>query len=325
MARTRTQIYNAIIAAKESNSNLDQLLPNPDNWPSLFNEENFKLLANTVLKSLSPSQVSYWRLISNVITDAMYFHETLFDILEEEVDAKILNAQIGQIRWYVNISKLFQYGDELVWNDETLKYEYAVIDEDKRIITQAAGNIAENGIVTIKVAKGVIGSFSPLLTAEKTAFEAYIKGTDQPYAEDGLAPAGVNINIISSDPDDVKMAVKVHYDPLVLDGNGILLSDGVTEPVREAIVNYIQAIPFNAALRRMDLIDAIQAASGVVNVVLDNLDARAGSEPYVDILQEDGQQYIANAGYLAFDTVTGYDQFYDAPFNNIKTIQYIPT
>ena len=76
-----------------------------------------------------------------------------------------------------------------------------------------------------------------------------MKGTQQPYAEDGIAPAGTQITIINSDPDEIKFAIEVFYDAIVLDSNGILLSDGTTEPVEVAITNYIQQIPFDSKFR----------------------------------------------------------------------------
>lgn len=320
MARTLNTIYNSLIAGKESDSTLDALLPNPDNWSTLYTNANFNLLAQTIVKSLSVSKVAIWRLFMYIFAYAIWVHETLWDQAEAEIDALTLNRVFGQLPWYVEQAKDFQYGDDLVFNGEY--YEYEAIDETKQIVTQASATNVE-GVITLKLALGDVGSFQSLSATQLTAVETYFKGTNGIVAEDGIAPAGTKLSIISEDPDDMKMQVDVFVDPLVIDLNGVLLSDGVTTPVEDAITAYIQQLPFNAVFMIAALVDAIQAVSGVSNVVVNYCDARFGANPYTNIVAETGRKYIAHAGYIAMATNYGLDEYYDYPANTVKTLNYI--
>lgn len=321
MARTLTQIYNSLIASKESKTSLNTLLPNPDNWNTLYTNENFKLLAATIVKSLSISKVAIWRLISYIVAYTIWTHEQLFDTAKEEINTLVENRVFGQLPWYVTKAKEFQLGDELIFiNNEY--YGYENIDETKRIVTQASSTVSE-GVILVKAAKGDVGSFEKLNDSEKTALQIYFLGNNGFNADDGIAPAGAKMRIVSEDPDDMKMHVDVFVDPLVIDTNGLLLSDGTTKPVEDAVTAYIQQLPFNAVFTVAGLTDSIQAVNGVVNVVVKFCDAKFSSAAYTDIMNATGQQYIANSGYIAMATNFGLDEFYDYPANTLKTLNYI--
>ena len=103
-------------------------------------------------------------------------------------------------------------------------------------------------------------------TAEKTSFEAYL---------DDLKPAGTDTLVVSNDADTLRLQLEIEYDPLVIAldtstpqrGQKILDS---SYPVEEAVTTYIQSIPFDSDFRIIDLVDAIQSADGVKNVVVIN-------------------------------------------------------
>lgn len=320
MARTLSAIYNSLVAGKESDSTLDTLLPNPDNWSTLYTNANFNLLAQTIVKSLSVSKVAIWRLFIYIVAYAIWVHETLWDQAEAEIDALTLNRVFGQLPWYVEQAKAFQYGDDLVFNGDY--YEYETIDDTKQIVTQASATNVD-GVITLKLAKGTVGSLSALTATELAAVETYFKGTSGTVAEDGIAPAGTKLSIISTSADTMKMQIDVFVDPLVIDTNGILLSDGVTKPVETAITNYIQQLPFNAVFKIVSLVDAIQAVDGVENVVVNFCDARYGTNPFEDITAATGRKYTAFSGYLAMETNYDLDEYYDYPANTVKTLNYI--
>lgn len=323
MARTFAQVYNSLIASKESNSNLDNLTPNPETLSSLYTYDNFKSLANSAIRALSTSKVATWRLIMFVTAYGIWILENLFDTFKSEVETTIANKEPGQLPWYVTKSKEFQLGDQLTYINNSY-YGYVTIDEDKKIVTQAAATVS-NGTIYVKVAKGTIGSLEKLDTDEKSSFTLYMKGSETPYAEDGIGYAGTAISVISSDPDELRFAIEVFYDAIVLDSSGTLLSDGTTKSVEVAVTNYIQQIPFDSKFRIIDLVDAIKAASGVVNVVVNNCDAKNSTQLWsaaTDVTAEVGQQYPTYAGYLKMGDDYPLDGFYDYPTNLIPTITY---
>lgn len=319
MARTLNEIYNSLTAGKELDSTLDELLPNPDNWATLYTNANFNILAQTIVKGLSVSKVAIWRLILYITAYGIWVHEKLWDQAKIEINEASGNV-FGQLPWYSEQAKLFQYGDELYFDGE--QYIYQVIDETKYIITQAnASNV--DGVITLKLAKGEAGSLEELSTAELSAATLYFKGTNGTVAEDGIAPTGTKLSIISVAPDTMKMNVDVFVDALVIDDSGLLIADGVTKPVEEAVTDYIQLLPFDAVFKISSLTDAIQAVSGVNNVVVKFCDARYASNPYTDITNETGRQYTAFAGYIAMEANFGLDEYYNYPANTIKTLNYI--
>lgn len=331
MARTIQEIYEEIIQTKEDFAELDSLLPNPETWSSLYNFENFKTLAMTIVQGLSVSKIAIWRQIMYIFAFNIWTIEQLQDQFTAEVEDTILNNVYGQLRWYVKVSKEWQYGDDLVWNDVDGKYEYETIDEEKQIITQANAHTA-NGQIILKVAKGELGSLEKLDTSpgndELTSFTDYMKGTNSSTVADGIAPAGANLQIVSDDADSMRLYIDIFYNPLVLTAEGEKITESGVYPVEDAVTNYIQGLPFDSYFYIRGLEDAIQAAEGVDNVVVKNADAYYGSVPIEDITQVEGQRYLANAGYLEMDTSGGDPGYglkghYDYPGNTKPTLNYI--
>lgn len=290
MARTISQIYNSMIAEKESFSSLDSLVPNSDD-------------SQTFLTNLtSTSKVALWRLMFWVCAFAIWVHESLWDTFRTELIETGEALVTGTTRWYVNESKNFQNGDSLIYNETIQRFVYDVIDVDKQIIEQSAG-VESNGVLTLKVAKSDGGTgLEKLSVSEETSFTTYIAQ---------LTFAGTQITIITDDPDDLKIQADVFIDGTVLYNdesnpadplNGSLLSDSSTFPIEDAINNYINTLNFNGIFFVAKLIDAIQSTLGVNNIVVTTCQAKYGSLSYSDILTATGQQYTSNAGYLAIDS-----------------------
>lgn len=320
MARTLEQIYNQMTLTKESNAELNALLPNPDTYDVLFTIDNFRLLANTILTGLSVSKVAVWRLFLYVPSVAIWTMENLIDIFKVEVTTIITENQYGQLRWYPTVAKEFQLGDQLIWDGT--KYIYEIIDTTKQIVTQAAA-IEDSGLITLKVAKGVLPAIVPLSTSELNSFTFYIKGSNTSTANDAIIPAGTNIDIISAANDDLKFASELFYDPLILASDGSLLSDPGTNPVEDAINDFINTLPFNSIFKVIDFVDAVQVIIGVNNFVLFNVDAKSNADvTFVDVLAEVGQLYTTFSGYLRMNTDNDLDGFYDFPTDTVLTIKY---
>jgi len=185
--------------------------------------------------------------------------------------------------WYADKAEAFQYGYTLVDDTDT----YAETDEDAQIIAHAAVEEV-NGTLYMKVAKEGDDGLEPLSTAdpdELTPFTTYINK---------VKDAGVKIVVVSDEGDDLRMTINIYYDPLVLDGNGILLTDSVTEPAKETIVAYIKDLPFNGEFVPAHLIDALQETSGVDIPEITSIESRYGTNDYSII---EGK-VIPNAGYL---------------------------
>ena len=266
MARTINEILNDMITAKNSESSLSGLT--------------------------STSLVSIWRNIFYICAVAIKYIEDLFDVLLTDVEARREEIPVGTLKWYASESLVYQFGDSLIFENGRL--EYAVIDEDKYVVDLAAADI-ENGVIIIKAAKITSGVAEQLSIAEKAGFTQY-------WIEKRFA--GASISIISQDPDLLKAYYRITYDAQILASDGSLLSDSGTFPVEDAITEFLQIFQednFAGNMRVMNLTDAIQSATGVINVVATAIEAKPDGGTYTDVLATDSQTYTSRAGYMKVD------------------------
>lgn len=280
MTRTIAEIQQEMITAKEAESSLSGLT--------------------------STSQTAIWNLIFYICAVSIKVTEDLYDVLEADVEERRLEIPVGVLKWYAAESLLFQYGDSLEFTNTFVDENgdtqvligniltYNPVVPDNRVVDLAAADIV-NGIVVIKAAKVTSGVAEPLSAPELSAFTAY--WTEKRFA-------GTSISIISTNPDLLKAEYTITYDPQILDTDGSLLSDAVTFPVEDAIDAFLQTFQsdnFAGTMQVMKLTDAIQAASGVLNTVADNIEGKPDGGSYIDVLALTEQVYTANAGYMKID------------------------
>lgn len=174
MARSENDIYNAIIADKEANSDLDGLT--------------------------SSSSFAVWRLLARIMAMAIRLHELLWDTAKADIQAIADAAVPGTPDWYVAKAKAFQSGDILQYNPPAAP-AYAAIDVSKQIITRVALVQSKGGLL-FKLAKGE--SPEPLSSDELDEFAGYMAR---------IKFAGTYISTISLDADIVHAAGIIYYDP----------------------------------------------------------------------------------------------------------------
>ena len=292
MSRSISEIFDAIILEKETFASLDNLIPDADKPPN-FQADS----AQTFLADLTtPSKVSIWRLMFWVHAVAIFAHEKLFDIFKADVEKRALEIIPATTRFYVIESKKFQLGDAFIFDEALGKFIFADTTSTaalvKQIIKQASARDI-NQAVTIKIAKddGSGGLVKLDAITEKPAFEGYLNQ---------FKIAGTKTIVISDDPDKLKVAYTIEFDPLVMKADGSLIEDGST-PVQLAIDAYIEGLPFDSIFRVQDLTDAIQTARGVINAIADVVEAKFGAVAFADILAVTTEIYLPNAGYLITD------------------------
>lgn len=273
MARSIQEIYAQMVAEKTSYANLNALQPNIDDVQTLLND-----LTTT-------SKAAKWRLFFYICAFAIWVLEMLMDEHKAELEARIAEARVGTKQWYRAEAMKYQIGDELEYING--KYQYAIIDEAKKIIKKCAV-VVVNGQVIFKVAKS---DGSLLSSPQLSAFRNYINK---------ITFAGTVTQVESNSPDALQISYRIHYDPLVLDSTGKLLSDGVTLPVNKAVQDFISSIEFNGELVLTELTDAVQKAAGVVNPVLVSASAKYGVLPFAPIIDK----YQTNSGQLLIDNIT---------------------
>ena len=296
MSRTIRQVYDSLIAEKESFSSLDDLVPNPDTSQIFLSDYN------------STSKVANWRSLLWIVAFAIVAHEVLWDLFRDETDAKIEANQFAQLPWYSTISKAFQNGFDLTYDDDLGLYSYAdttsVEAVNSKIVTQANAHVINRQVV-IKVAKsdGSTG-LDPLSADELTAFTNYI---------DDIKPAGTNSSIVNQDGDQFRFTARFEYDPKILTSTGALIKDSTIsdlsageKPGEVAARNYIKAIPFDNVFSINALLDAIQASEGISNPTISvaEYDPDPFIPAWVDILALTGEKYNPVAGYLEENVFT---------------------
>jgi hypothetical protein len=271
MARTISEIYNSIIAEKNTMSQLVAMLPNTDD-------------AQTLLTNLtSTSKVAVWRLWAWLISVAIWTHEMLWDAFKSEIDAIVDAAIPGTAKWYREQVLAYQHGDEL----ETIgnKIQYAGIIEAAQIIKQCS--VEEyGGQLKIKVAKA---DNVPLATLELGGLTDYL-------AE--VKFAGTALLIISDAADKLRLNVSVYVNTTLISIEGVSLATPGTYPVVDAIKAFIASLPWDGTVYLSKLTDAIQAVPGVTDVTINQATASKNSPVSFSAIVRKYQTY---AGHIIFD------------------------
>lgn len=291
MARSIADIYNTLCISKASMQELSDWVVEDGNPGSTLDN------AETLLQDLtSSSKVAIWRLWLWIFAVGSWIIETLFDTHQTEITTLLAAQRPHTLGWYAEQSKLFQFGYAMIWQDGI--FSYSMIDPSAQIIKYAAASEL-NGQVLLKVAtlvNGVMGPLSPVQLGAFTLF--WSKWKD----------AGVEINIVSQRADIVQVNMTIIRDRLVLAANNSLLSDSTVFPITDAINAFGDDLQFGGIFRISKLIDAIQAAAGVVDVKIYSAQIKTynGSFNPIDLYT------IPVSGYITLDWVGSGITYIDA-------------
>lgn len=207
------------------------------------------------------SKVSIENILFFTVAAVIYALESMFDAFRTDVEQRISNAVVASIPWYHKICLEFQYGDDLVYDENTCEYHYAEVDEAKRVIKYASVRDNVSGVY-ILVSADDNGTPKALSDDVLTVFKKYLNARK---------PAGVLADIHSYEPDYLRLSLKVQYDPMILNANGSLISNPEVYPVEQAVKAYVSGILYGGVFNKTKLVDAVQNATGVVDVILQNV------------------------------------------------------
>lgn len=230
------------------------------------------------------SKVSVENLLFFIVATVVHLLETMFDSLKDEVDEKSRTAVVASLPWYYSISMEYQHGDELVYDDTTKTYRYAVEDDTKRIVKFAACRDRGGGVLILVSGQDGNGKPAALDSDILQVFKEYIRQRK---------PAGVLVDVFSYDPDSVRLSLSVQYDPLILDSGGKRIN-GTDYPVETAINQYLSNIKYGGTFNKTKLVDAVQEADGVIDVALNQVTAKSANETYYTVVS--GNNYVAVGG-----------------------------
>ena len=231
MARNIKTIYDSIIDYKESRPELSDLN--------------------------STSSTAIYKMWAYVQSIAIYTLELLWDLFKVEIEEILTQRINGTKDWYAQKSLDFQYGDPLtvLGNEDNPYLGYATINDDNKIITRVAyGETTINNVVhlELKVAKGDPETLQPLDAEEILSFEKYL---------DRIKFAGVYINTISANPDEMDIGNGTDGSGIEVRHDGVRSNDDVKEDVVEAINSFLVSLPFDGIMYVEQLRNAIQSVT----------------------------------------------------------------
>lgn len=229
------------------------------------------------------SKVSLENIWFSIVASAIWVLESLFDAFREDVDAKIATAVLASIPWYHKIALEFQYGDELVFDEETQQFVYPELHPAKQVVKYAACRDVGGGVYVLASGATPAGTPIPLDADVLTAFESYLNQRK---------PAGVIIEVGSYAADRVRVYADVQYNPQVINASGQLVEDTTIRPVDDAINDYLHGIEYGGVLNKTALVDAIQAVPGVVDIKLDKVTVRSAiSSAWKEVVGNNYESY----------------------------------
>lgn len=236
------------------------------------------------------SAVSFEGAVIAVIAFSHFLIESIIDSFRTEIDDRIENAYLCSIPWFYTKALEFQLGYSLQFDATTYRFTYSEVDEAAKIVKYAAIRQVEDTITKLQVYTNKNGKV-PLTTSEHNAFKAYMAT---------IGPAGIHYEFINLAPDQLQITLQVIFNPLILNDSGQKHTDS-SYPVREAIQNYVDGITFGGTLNRTRLIDAIQAADGVEDVILTEIQHAPDGEAFEIVT---GQNIESTSGSFVIDTIT---------------------
>lgn len=233
MSRTLTEIYNEAVETRNKYLELTELT--------------------------NDSKMSIINAFTWVTAAAIYSFETLLDVFTTDI-AKTFTQRInGTSAYYANAILKWQYGDDLIINDEGTAFHYATEDTTKRLITHVSyqeyyNEEFKDNILILKVASGEGRSLSQLSDEELIAARAYLNQ---------IKFAGVKCNVVSRRGDVLVPRLTVYYD-------GAITKEELYDNIDTALIDFIVNMKFDSLVYSQKIIDAIQKVEHVTDVHIDH-------------------------------------------------------
>ena len=260
--------------------------------------------------------MSILNLFTYVMAVLIYTYETILDVFEINI-ARLLSQRInGTPEYYAMVAKKYQFNsatqtpDKLIFDEDTLKIGYETVDPTHQIIKQSAWeysiiqttdeneNVIEvrNGIV-LKVCKNSESSedgaavYQPLSAAEMTGFRNFINQ---------IKFLGAKVSCVSTFGDILTISgVVINYN------KDYVNEDQAFESVKAALINYAKNLDYNGYIYYQSIIDAIQAAEYVLDVITTDAEITltpfdTGQNTYSDTPETLTGRLSAYSGYVTF-------------------------
>ena len=248
----------------------------------------------TVLDAVdTTSKVSKWRHFIYVIAFIANMLRELQEVHEQEM-AYLIDAQkLTNLNYYRTV--VFNYRDGHTFDSDTLVYSGTYTDEEiataKIVKRAAADEVIENGIkrIILKLATETNGELAEIDPIVLDRVKEHVRIN---------APAGTNLNIRSTRPDELKLSVNVYINPQILDINGNRIDGTANDVVATAVDEFFADtnFKFDGELVLSLLEDKIQSVAGIQDRSVRFTNVQSNKEVPA-VWQPVTERYTAYSGY----------------------------
>ena len=237
-------------------------------YSEAVNTRNNYLQLTELNTGRSNSKLSMINLLTYVVAVCIHTYEAVLDLFQLRI-AEVLNGRInGTPDWYAIMAKKFQYnsvtetGDELRFNEETMKIEYVKMDASHRIIEKAAWQTEDKSLI-LKVCKANDNSnevnngipYMPLSDYELTAFRMFIQQ---------IKFIGADVYCESS-PADIVTIIADKNNPIFYDDSYVTAAQALTA-IQQAMIDFANSMEFNGMFYYQSVLDVIRKTEHIVDI-----------------------------------------------------------
>lgn len=216
----------------------------------------------------SNSKLSMINLLTYVVAVCIHTYEAILDLFQVRI-AEVLNGRInGTPEWYAIMARKFQYnsvtetGDEMRFNEDTMKIEYVQPDTTHRIIEKAAWQTDDRAL-TLKVCKANDNSnevnngipYMQLNDYELTAFRMFIQQ---------IKFVGADIYCESS-PGDIVTIVADKKNPIFYNDSYVTAAQALSE-LQSAMIDFANEMEFNGMFYYQSVLDVIRKTEHITDI-----------------------------------------------------------
>lgn len=197
--------------------------------------------------------------------------EQLTGLHRREVNQLLTSLTPHRPKWYRDKVLAFM-ADTLLMPDSD-EYDTSGMNQSeidgRRIVKHAvAVESKDASLLIIKVAGETSGKREPIGSEHELQLKAYISE---------IKDAGVRVSLVNMEADTFNCTIDIYY-------NALLSPESVHAGCEDAILDYIENLPFNGEYTNMALIDRIQEVEGVEIAELKGCEAKAANENTVSAI-----------------------------------------
>lgn len=207
------------------------------------------------------SAVSVESALVYIFASVTFVIERIVYGVAEQVQQLLDGRQLYGEQWYYDKAMSYQDGYPLVYDSEKFTYAYEADDLSARIVKFAA--VREVDVALGKAVRVMVAGIDkkPLSTEQMTRFTEYMHR---------ISPAGIVLQTASGPATKLRITVQIFRDVLVMDGSGQSIVSG-NYLVVDAVKSYLDGIKYGGEFNKTRLVDALQATSGVTDVILSSV------------------------------------------------------